>query len=203
MNIKYYLLLLAIIFVSNSYAAPALTLCIDGDCKTSQRVSLSDEDWSKINEVFSQPAQTAQQERDFIAKALARIEKATLTALATKSVKSFSAQDLHDRMNNRDQALNYKSYMSLLLDQKLIHHHVLRKIEHRSSWVGMNEYAVVILDQLNGGLYSLDANKADFSEPPPIKPLTIWKNKKSYKRLTNKAVNMMGNSTTKFKNNAE
>ena len=30
-----------------------------------------------------------------------------------------------------------------------------------------------------------------------------YKNKKSYKRLTNKAVNMIGNSTTKFKNNAE
>ena len=203
MNIKYYLLLTVIIFIPDSYAAPTLMLCIDGDCKNSQTIKMSDEDWNNINEIFSAPAQTARQERDFIAKALASIEKVSLNILATKTVKSFSAEDLHGRMNNRDQALNYKSYISLLLDKELIHHHALRRIEHRTSWVGMNEYAVVILDQQNGGLYSLDASKADFSEPPLIKPLTTWVNKKTYKRLSDKAVDMIGNSTTKFKNNAE
>ena len=191
MNIRYYLLLLAITFTQYSYAAPELTLCIDGDCKNRQRITLSNNDWNNINDIFSEPAKTTQQERKLIAKALSQIKKTALKMLAYRAVKDFSAEDLHYKMNYRDRALNCKSYIALLLDNRLIHQHAIRKIEQRSSWVGMNEYAVVILDKVNGELYSVDSSKAGFSESPSIKPFREWKSNKTLKGLANKTINII------------
>jgi hypothetical protein len=198
MQIKYFLLLLGLIFMPHSYAAPTLTLCIDGHCKTSKAIIINNDDWHNISEVFTRSAHSAQQERKFIAQALALIEQASLNTLAAKTVRNLSAENLHARMNNRDQALNYKSYIALLLDQQLLHYHLLRKTQQRASWFGLTEYATIIQERANGELYALDAYNTDFSKAPLITPLKTWKNKKTYKRLMSKSIRGVSNSTTQF-----
>jgi hypothetical protein len=203
MNIKHIILFSLLIFTQNCFAGSALKICIDGNCKTSVHTIIPNDKWTSISEIFIEPAQTAHKERELISKALAIIEKTSLSVLADRSVKDFSAEDLHDRMNNRDQTLNYKAYITLFLNHNFIRHHFLRKTEHRSSWVGMNEYSIVIQDRSNGELYALDASKTDYSEKPDIVHLKSWKNRKTVKRLSDKAINIIGNSKTHFKNHVE
>jgi len=203
MKIKTFIFISSFLFLQNSYAAPTIKLCIDGNCKTSVRLVIHDDKWATIKDVFIEPAKTAYDERKLILKSLPLIEKISLNILAERSVKKYSAEDLHDRMSNKDQALNYKAYISLLLDQNLIRHHFLRKTERRSSWSGMKEYIVVIQDHRSGELYALDANKTDFGETPEMQYLKSWKNEKTVKKLKNKAIDIIGNSKTQFKNHVE
>jgi len=198
----------SLLFAHNSHANQTIKLCIDGDCSTSVKIVIDDDKWSSIKDIFTEPAKTSYSERKLISKALAAIEKTSLNILAEKSVGNYSAEDLHDRMNNRDQTLNYKAYFSLLLDQKLIRHHFLRKTEQRSSWTGMNEYSIVIQNHSSGKLYALDASKKDFGKEPDITYFKSWKNEKTVKNLTGKAIRFIdesvtGNSKTQFKNHGE
>jgi len=208
MNTKKIIFIVSLLFTQNSYADQTIKLCIDGDCKTSVKIVIDDDKWSAISDIFIGPAKTAYTERKYISKALALIEKTSLAILAEKTVKNYSAEELHNRMDNKDQTLNYKAYISLLLDQKLIRHHFLRKTEQRSSWTGMDEYSIVIQNHAGGKLYALDADKTDFGKEPVITHFKSWKKEKTVKNLAGKAFNfadknITGNSATQFKNHAK
>ena len=148
--------IIILFFISNlmttiSHAGPSLSLCFDGNCETKKLVNISDEDWSNILEIFTLPiAITEEAERECITKAIPLIEKLSLTKLAQTTVDSYSASDLYNSMNSRDQTLNYKAYIRLLSDHHVIQYHSLRKTEHRSSWIGITEYSIIIQDRTSG-----------------------------------------------------
>ena len=204
MKINYLILFLSLSFLQNSYAGPTVSLCIDGDCKSSIKVSISDEDFSNISEVFITPSESSSQsERELIARAIALIEKISLGMLSTKTIDDISAQKLHNNMNDKDKTINYKTFIGLLLDHRLIQQHILRKSEKRTSWTGKTEYSIVIQDLKNGKLYAVDASNTDFATAPEITLFENWKNKKSLRGLTTKATNIISKpDKTQFKNNA-
>lgn len=194
MKTKHLLLICLFFILKTSHAGPLMSICLDGDCQTKKLITLSDTNWNNVKEIFSPPAKTADQERKYISKALAMIEQKTLQTLSVRTVKGLSANDLHASMNNRDQTLNYKTFLSLLQDHKLILLHTVRKTEHRTSWTGRDEYVVVIQNRKNTRLYAIDANQTDYSMLPEIISLKKWKNKKKYS-----SIGILKKSKTQFK----
>ena len=202
MNISSLILIVTLVFVQNTYADQILTLCIDGHCKTNQKVSINNDDWSKVKDLFTASKISSAQELSLISQAIALIEQYAHKSLASLSIDKISADDLHDRMDNRDQYFNYKTYMTLLQDKSLLQHFLIRKSQHRSTWTGNDEYALIISNQSNGKLYVLDAINTDFEASPDIMLLKTWKNKYSFKRLADRAFHQKG-KTTKFKHHAQ
>ncbi|MCW9012476.1 MAG: hypothetical protein OQL06_01740 [Gammaproteobacteria bacterium] len=170
------LLLMTLVMSSASFATPEIRLCLDGDCNIKQTIKLSDPAWVEILQLFESPVENDSVERQYIAKAIMLMETDALHRLAEKSSDA-STTEIRNWMNDRDMALNIKSYISTLLDAKLIKFHFIRKIEQRSSWFGMTENVCVIQATTSGKIYVIKASENHLTVPE-IESLASWKQNK-------------------------
>ena len=168
--------LFLLFFISHTaVSGPSLALCLDGDCTTSKQFTIDDNNWQNIIQAISEDVFSAEQERALLIEILPVLETTSLTLLAQKTKQPMSPEDIHDTMNSRDIARNTKAYLALLIDNKLIKHHVIRKIESRTNWLHLEEYAVIIQSNIDSQRFAVDYNGKDYSATPSISPFKDWK----------------------------
>ena len=119
-------------------AAPDLVICFDGNCETRLNIKLTDNAWSEVENILSDKIISDKQERQCIAKAFAVIEKDAFKTLSKITNNELSPQQVHARMNNRDEASNSKTFISLLMDNHLSSRYYLRKTEKPSQQEGIH-----------------------------------------------------------------
>ena len=200
---KFITLFVLLLVSTTCLAAPELAVCFDGNCETKLNIRLSDDAWSEVEELFVDKIISNKKERQCIAKAFAIIEKDVFETLSKKTNNELSAEQVHARMNNRDEASNSKTFISLLMDNHLSNRYYLRKTEKRSSWFGFIEHAIIIQSRSNAKTYAIDTTQLGFAKEPEITPYHKWKTAKSYISLPKKTFELIIPPDTLFKKNDE
>lgn len=200
---KYFTIIISLLFSGSALAGPKIPVCIDGDCETKLHVKITDEAWSEIETVFSNPITDDKQERDYIAKAYAIIEKDVFTSLSKKANDSLSPAQVHERMNDRDEAYNSKTFISLLMDNHLATRYYLRKTEKRKSWLQLNEHAIIIQSRGNAKTYAINTTVDGYGIEPKIEKYHNWLTAKSYSSLPKRAFELFIPPDNTFKQNDE
>lgn len=114
-------------------------VCYGYGCKYYQKTGLTDQEWQNIKLIFFPEAESPQEEREMIAKAIARIEQYIGPKTGTDNDDP-GAQiinfDTRDQMDCIDEAFNTTSYLYLLQQDGLIKMHELGRHYRRGFKIG-------------------------------------------------------------------
>lgn len=103
-------------------------VCYGYGCKRYQKTGLSDQEWQVVRNIFLPAAETPQDERARIAKAIARIEQFVGPKTGTDNDKARAAVinfSTHTEMDCIDEAFNSTSYLYLMRQSGFIKFHRL------------------------------------------------------------------------------
>ncbi len=154
------------------------SICLNHSCDTVVTQSLSETEWSQIQEIFNQPATSARQERDKIALAIAILEQLVGIKTDTSGDKGKTLTGLlsDGQMDCIDESTNTTSYLRLLISNGLIRWHSVE--DRRSRYPSLFSWphtTAVIRDMQSKRLYAVDSWFYDNGQPPVIIPLDVWK----------------------------
>jgi hypothetical protein len=165
------LLLMPVSFVVN--ASPVIHLCVN-DCKEQLPYQISEASWQASRDLFESGATDAATERRQLAKAVALLER-DMIQQTTSYTGDDSGDELEDLFTNRDQARNTGKLIALMIDNRLITRHVLRRTEKRESVFGYSQYAAIIQSRDNSRIYAVYVAGSDLGDPPLLEELSRWK----------------------------
>lgn len=171
---------------------PAPTLeafphCYDYGCKTVKTVSLSNQAWKELNAIFSIPANTAEQERDRISKAIQIFEtdigaqtgtsadlKGTFKPFARKTDKPLRFQQ-----DCVDESTNTTVYLSILQKKNWLQFHRVTQPQSRQPFIGGNHWwhqSATIREINTKQQYAVDSWFEDNGAPAHIVKIENWFN---------------------------
>jgi len=163
-----------------SLSRSAVPVCSHHGCESVQRVSLSDEHWSRLARHFTPAAQSAGDEREQIRQAIAEMEQITGELAGTSGdiagdLASFGT--LEPQMDCIDESSNTTTYLTLFEQAKLLRWH---RVEPRATrgyliFGGWPHYTALVRDKHTGDQWVIDSWFRDNGEPPDIVILEIWK----------------------------
>lgn len=151
-------LILLLLFINTSYAGPIVKLCIDNDCRKPVHITITDNCWSDIKEIFSLPFPTDKDEQDNIINSIALIEKDVYQTLANQTPNTNNANDIYAGNSTKNIYRNTKIYIGVLLDNFLVTRHIVRKSITQHSWAGFENNGLLLQSLTDSKLYILDSN---------------------------------------------
>ncbi len=154
-------------------AAPVIDLCID-DCNESLPYEVSEEAWQQVRDLFDPATADAATERRQLVKAVALLERDMIPQTAGYTGDD-SGGKLEDLFSNLDQARNTGKLITLMIDNRLVIRHVLRRSEKRESVFGYSQSTAVIQSLADSRIYAVYAAGSDFGAPPVLEKLSRWK----------------------------
>jgi hypothetical protein len=168
----------------DAYADPNPTLasfreCHGFACSSSSRVSLTRQQWSKVQAAFRPAARDARTERRQISQAVAvmrmQVGAQTGTAVHQWTHKNYeilpNASD-PTQLDCIDEAVNTWTYMTMMERGGLLRFHEVAKLSNGGTLVTPRNTAV--LKEKNGDHYAIDPALVDAGVPPPVIPLATW-----------------------------
>lgn len=155
-------------------------ICAGGGCAEVKQVALSDEDWQKVVQIFSQHGQVmdAAQERALIAIAIGMMETIVgqKTATNTDLAGTFGNSDHAGQLDCNDEAINSTSYMRLMRAHGLIKFHEISDMRTRNFFfTGWPHSTAVIREIATGEIFAVDSWFYDNGLPATIVPFSEWK----------------------------
>lgn len=172
--------------------APSLSLC-SYECTDREPHRLSQNSWIKISALFQNTPESAEQERQKLAEAVALMERDIIDRLAREYSDDDFEGHLKEIFSNQDETRNSSRFIALLTDQGLVRLHVLRRSSQRHNLIGMTHSAAVIQCTEDGRLYAVDASRTAFGEAPVVAPLDDWKNDTVIKNVGNRVRSFLSN----------
>ena len=166
-----------------------IPVCYNFNCKSRANVSLTLSEWQTVTKGFSPAAVSAEQEREYIKEAIARLEefvgrhtptwRDVGTNLPTTEGKrpSFPGQ-----LDCIDESINTTTYLQLLERNGLLKYHVVSERAYRRSLFSQH-WAGQIMENTNNQSFVIDSWFYDNGEPPYIEPLETWADLSIFSRL--------------------
>ena len=155
-----------------------LSVCHGNTCRLVAFVSLEQEQWRAIRELFDPPADSAETERGQIWVAIARMESfigpKTGTGHDLGGVEHpFASGD--DQMDCIDESTNTSLYITLFQNAGLLRFHQVDDRATRGYFFrGWPHTTAVMLEIETGKLWAVDSWFFDNGVPPAIVPLEEW-----------------------------
>jgi len=173
----------AVVFVSseiNTTPAPdSFSICFDNTCQSISQLALSDDQWQGIRAIFLPAAETAEDERAMIGKAVARLEQIIGPMTGTeddKGFNQFSDNPAGRRMDCIDESTNTTTYLYMIQQDGLLHLHRLRDPVTRGFFFFGWPHTTAVIEAIEDrSLWAVDSWFHDNSVPPEILPLEQWK----------------------------
>lgn len=192
-----YLLLIAALFVPNCLWADefghfgsdsrgiiskptpdVFSVCFNHSCQTVETHSITRQEWQRFITPLETPSESAEKERDAVARAIAIMEEIV-------GLKTGTGQDLGEnlpgffktgQMDCIDESTNTTTYLYMLEQAGYLQWHVLLDRSTRFGiFVGMPHTTAVIEDNHTHTRYAVDSWFFDNGMPPAIIKLSAWK----------------------------
>jgi hypothetical protein len=157
------------------------TVCHGFNCVERKAVSLSDEQWRRVTAVFTPRANTAQLERQQIARAVALVEtyvgpQAGIAARQWTHKYMLVLPNLGDltQIDCVDASVNTWTYTTLMEQSGLFKFHRVAQLSYAGSFTDPDLRNTAVLQQIDGGYFAIDASLVDHGAPPLVMPLATW-----------------------------
>jgi hypothetical protein len=163
-----------------SLSRSAVPVCFHHGCESVERVSLTDEHWSRLVRHFTPAAQSAADEREQIRRAIAEMEQITGELAGTSGdiagdLASFGT--LEPQMDCIDESSNTTTYLTLFEQSQLLRWHTVEPRATRGYLFvgGWPHYTALVRDRHTGDQWVIDSWFRDNGELPDVVSLDIWK----------------------------
>jgi hypothetical protein len=153
-------------------------VCHSGGCADVSHVEITLEEWRQVKGVFEPMAEDAEDERNYIAKAIGVLETIVGAKTGTSGDKggTFGNFVYPGQLDCNDEAINSTSYMKLMRQAGLIKFHQILDINRRGYFIhGWPHSTATILDSQTNVPYAVDSWFYDNGLPAVILPLEKWK----------------------------
>ena len=171
--------------ISRIYKSPVslkqFEVCQGGGCAVSQTVSLTANEWQKVEAIFVTKPQeiiSAESERKNIALAIGVLEGLIGEKTGTSSDRAgtFDNSDYAGQMDCNDEAINTTTYIRLMQQQGLLKWHVVEDMRTRNFFFnGWPHTTAVMHENKSGQRFAVDSWFYDNGKPATIVPFEIWK----------------------------
>ena len=169
------------------YARPnptpaAFTECHGFGCAEVSNVSLSPQQWRRVEAVFHSRAASPEAERRQIAYAVALMQRMVGAQTGT-GVHQWTHQNMMIKPNFGDptqldcidESVNTWTYMTMMERHHLFRFHRVTELAYAGLPTDTNPRNTAVLqDKQSGAYYAIDASLVDVGVPPPVMPLTVW-----------------------------
>ncbi len=173
----------AVVFISeeiNTTPTPEnFSVCFDHSCKSIAQLSLNRHQWQSIHQLFLPQAKTAVEEREYIGRAIARMEQVVGEMTGTSHDKGEN-KSTDDRRNHQmdciDESTNTTNYIYMMQEAGLLQWHRLKEPVTRGFFFfGWPHTTAVIEEKSNATNWAIDSWFHDNGIKPEIIPLSQWK----------------------------
>lgn len=155
----------------------AFSVCHDLSCHSISNVSLSNQQWQNISDLFSPVADTPTMERQQIQRAVALLEKTVGQQVGTDSdnAKNILHGSRQGQLDCIDEATNTSVYLRLLESENILKWHITAPRTSRGPLSGQAPHNTAsIVDITTDERYAVDAWFKANGKPPAIVKLTEW-----------------------------
>jgi hypothetical protein len=152
--------------------------CNHYGCSGQARISLTDEQWQKIKELFSPAAQTALEERTMIAAAIGLMEQ--LVGLQSNTFADQACNNFREPIESFQldcvaEATNATIYLQLFQQEGLLRWHQVRYPAQRDVLaLFLQHFSAVIRQQDSAELFAVDSWFYANGEKAVVVPLKLW-----------------------------
>ncbi len=162
-------------------------ICYTNACRKTMPVSLQPQQWDRVRALFTPASADAETERERLRQAIALLEimVGELTG-ASKDKGGFnSGEPFSVQFDCIDEAVNTSTYLTMMEDDGLIHHHTFHRPALRGYFIGgWPHFATVMVDNRTQARFAIDSWFLDNGDPPFILPLRQWKSGWRPQRVT-------------------
>lgn len=154
------------------------SVCHDLSCHSVSQLSLNSAQWQQVKQLFSPLAETAEQEREQIRRALALLETIVGKQIGTRHdlAKNTLHSSRYGQMDCIDEATNSSVYIRLLEQDGLLHWHISAPRTNRTLIHGSAPHNTAsIIDISTQQRFAVDSWYLANGKPPYIVPMTLWK----------------------------
>ena len=155
------------------------SMCHGQGCREVEQLSLSDQEWQKISAHFQPPAQSARQERQQIALAIAEFEKIIGSRTGTDRDKArlFEYMGSPGQLDCIDESTNTTVYLMILKKHGLLHWHDPMDHVTRGFFIFGWPHSSAAMREVRHPEreYAVDSWFEDNGRPPHIIPLKLWR----------------------------
>lgn len=157
-----------------------IPVCYDFNCKRHASVILTLAEWRTVTKGFSPAAVSAEQEREHIKEAIARLEELVGRYIPTwrdvgtnwSTVKG-KETSFPGQLDCIDESINTTTYLKLLAKEGLLKYHNVAERAYRRSLFDQH-WAAQIVESANNKSFVIDSWFDDNGRPPYIGPLATW-----------------------------
>lgn len=157
----------------------AFSVCYKHSCNQVDVIGLSAAQWRDVQSMFAEPAVSAAEERERIARALAYLERAVGPLTHTEHDKRGNIEGFMGDSNQLDcidESSNSTTYLTLLETDGLLHWYRTDERSTRGFLIfGWPHTTATIRDRRTGERWAVDSWFHDNGQPPEILPLAKWR----------------------------
>ena len=160
-----------------------VAICYQYGCKKIARISIDEDSWLSIVNIFNDIPPSAAYERALLAEYIARMEQYVGRKTNTQFDRAgtfvmylniFNQQS--NQMDCIDESINTLSYLKLLTALDVLNHHYLSGVVTRAGFIsGYPHTAVLLVEKLTNKKYVIDSWFFDNGRPAVIVPYDLWK----------------------------
>lgn len=153
------------------------TICHGSNCHVRTETGLTDEEWSKIADIFDPPAESAVEERKQIAQAIGSIERYVGPKTNTQSDAGRNRPDPNQstQLDCIDETINTTTYLRLIDAAGFLRWHSVGLPAHRQAeFLDFHNTAVVVSTDDNLA-WAVDSWFAPNGAPASVVPLDAWR----------------------------
>ncbi len=157
--------------------------CTDYHCDEGQDVSLGEDQWREIRQLFERTSSAADERRQ-IRQAIALFEQwvGQLTGTWRDLAKNAKGAGQPGQLDCISESMNTTTYLQQLSDAGLLRWHGVEERRVRHPLIFNVHWTAVIRDDTTGIRYAVDSWFLDNGEPPFIQPLDQWLSGRGFER---------------------
>lgn len=159
-----------------SAAAPSVQVCLDYHCDQTLQVSLNDDEWERIRDVFAAAA-SAVQERAAISRAIGMMERFVGDDAGTADDAPMNTADSGERgqLDCIAESTNSATYLQLFEMRGLLRAHTVEARVKRTRWLFAVHWTAVVRDRATDKPYAVDSWYRSNGAPAIVQPLDEWR----------------------------
>ena len=165
---------------------PTFPVCYDFSCKTEQIITISQDDWQKVMQIFEVAGETPYEERLKMKQGVAMMEQIvgrytpTFRDVAYNWVdNTSSALNNIDKQTGQldciDESINTTTYLTLFEKSGMLAFHSVVQRAYRKTFFDQH-WAAQFIEHQSGEKFVLDSWFEDNGEPPILANASAWQN---------------------------
>ena len=165
-------------YADDNPSPDGFNICHGYSCRYKVDVSLPQELWLQVQQLFEEQPIDSALERQKIILAIALLEQQTgqLTGIKHDAPKSVKTKDTYGQQDCIDETINTTTYLRMLHTENLLSWHQVSKPARRGYFVDGRwpHNSATIKDLTNGQIYTVDSWPGANGEKPEIKRVDNW-----------------------------